>query len=346
MTHPLRSGVLFALAGLLGGCFTEFEGFQGDGPSGGGGTSGATNPGDVDTASGGAVTGGGEPGREQDCFDDADNDSDGLEDCGDPDCIDTVCLDLQVPGDGWEGPVVVFGGDAECPPNAPEPGLAGQVLVDPGNPCHCTCDSPTFGACSATLGLYSDEACTALSSTQTPDATCDTAGSLPATSAKLVATASGTCAPSAMNASPAFDADLRTCKLAEAGGCEDGEWCSRQLAGPVCFYKDGDQTCPGSFTSKRSVYRSLDGDLDCEASECACDTASGICGGSATLGNSGCPATGASVAADNVCHMLGGALTIESLVYIGSPSGQCPARPQPGVLEEFGDLATLCCKSL
>jgi len=338
-----RSGTLgtaLAIATAIAGCGTleDLGGLRFDlGVDGGGGA----------TAGGPGGAGGAAP----------------LQDGGDPDAApcpadDDVCA--AAPPPGWKGPVAFFEGAPgtvpACSGAYPIELANGHAGLDapPATCTLCACSTPTPScgpatlSCSDKLGCHGNGATQMLASgTCTPLA----AGSwayFEQTSAQATASA---CIPSGGAASlvaPTWSTAGVVCgRSSGATACADGGACAPQPAAPFeaawCIYQEGAQACPSGFSQKH-LWESPGADgRGC--TPCACGGASGAtCSTSTTLySDSGCQAQVGTLATDNVCDAVSGALAaIATITLSGKPS--CPASggTPTGSITTTPSL-TVCC---
>jgi hypothetical protein len=306
------------------------ESTAGPGGASSSGAAGASASGGAgqNASGGGTVTGsagtGGTGASELDCLNGADDDGDGLVDCGDPDCSGYACIPAYPSPAYYAFPTA---GPQPCPNPSISTTAAGCDA--------CSC-SPASGSCSVNASLYSDGACKKLLASNTGTG-CYKLGSIENTWVKATVTSSGFCqAPPSYPTTPSY-----ACVLEAAGQCPDGQACvPAELATySPCVVFAGLVACSPPYGVPRQLY-----DESLTACECSCAATGGACSDAkVTVDHMSylCKSpSGTVVPADGGCHEGGYTFGYKLSVTNGSPT--CTGNPVPAA---WVDVYTLCCLS-
>lgn len=377
-------------------CTQDFEQFEpsgtgsptGPGPtsssSGVGGSGGGTGGSPANTSSssvsssvgvggmGGAGGSGGGPLAEVDCYDDADNDNDGLLDCADPDCVPIVeCVD-DTPT-GWEGPFRVNTTDhpgtepALCPDGEkPEtfhdsPGSTDCVACKCGGVAGASCSKPKIsywnnsnncqGAPNDVSASLVDNACGNI----------NVVGNSNQRSIKIEAPAQlidkGSCPPSGgqLKEPKAWLHQNDLCSIPKGSGCSENKVCVQKgggnYTGPVCVRKMGMDSCPAGWSKETVMYATVDEANDTRAcTACTCTIKDVACtAGSYTLYDlNECKDGDPNLAITANCVQAGGLLdqnTASIFAKLPQPTGSCDVSggEKMGSLTVDGPI-TVCCQ--
>lgn len=271
-----------------------------------------------------------------------------------------ACEDTQtcVPGapDDWEGPVLVYEGDAappSCPAAAPTSVLDAfaDVTADPAN-CSCSCGDPAGLSCGAATLIERGNDCLSFvmnpQSFTIPPGVCvpisgtnDTAWFLDEGSLDV---SSASCAPAATESvdPPQTSGQVRACLPAAAEPCDEEGVClgSDEAFDRTCVFREGMHACPGGmFDQQQFIYTAVDDTRGC--SSCSCGTPSGTCGGTFFSTSNSCTIVEDTLSAE-ACTVF------DAVPFQGSysPAAQASCTPTGGA--STGDASgagayTLCC---
>ncbi len=288
----------------------------------------------------------------EDCSNGRDDDGDGLVDCADPececgdgdelcgngtdddgdgliDCEDTascVCADL-LPAEGWTGPVAVYAGDTDSPPDSCDDvgvytGVYREVHAEPeASPASCAaceCGDLVGASCSLVARYYTGDQCSELGSDCFPgggggcgfevfNGICNSivltyqGGSMPPpTLLNVTSEVSGGSCEVLERQEPQLppvtrEVETVTCARGIAFGPMDG--CGVGLCAPrpprgfeVCIYSPGDVDCPSSDYRKSVYYSSYEDGRGCAPCACGAAADTAVCDGEVVdfPGVSGC----------------------------------------------------------
>jgi hypothetical protein len=212
------------------------------------------------------------------CFDDLDNDCDGLVDCADPDCTPTAECVPNASGSFNLGTIVPQ--NTSCPSgfNGFKPDLYNQV--DPGTDCSgCSC-TPTM-SCSMTVGDYGSNACPNGQLQKTVSATkfCNDNGGngIGFSSGKISMAPPVTNAQCLGAGNPQLPAlgwagQVTFCTTASVGGCGPNQRCVPRLQnGKHCAFAFGTMSCPSGYQAEGSGpwYGSFTDQRSCSVCSCS-----------------------------------------------------------------------------
>lgn len=281
----------------------------------------------------------------------------GTSDGGDAECGPAAACGELAPV-GWFGPAIyarVVGGGAM--PDCPDAfsALGPSVLEgwnDPGPAiCECSCELSTPLNCSSYAYSHNSASCNTYNLYTPVTTMCANANltgwtqfySNPQNFPTCMQESSETFPP------PAWDAQIRSCKLADdtAGqACGDGGTClptaPEGFEAGLCIYKDGDQECPaGAYANKSVFYANVEDTREC--SNCSCGSASATCTAPLQVFEGpdceGVPL--AEIAPNSACTQVTGG----SVAMAGDDDGGCPvsspAEPA-GAIVPSGPF-TFCC---
>lgn len=256
---------------------------------------------------------------------------------------------------GWQGPVVMYDGEAAAPPC---PGTYPQAVhtglhagLDSGDAsCSCECGDVVGASCGAATLREEGNLCVqfimdpetfVLQPNQCSfiNAPADTYSVTP----PALNTAGASCSPDADESipTPTWDRNVRSCETAPGDAC-DGGTCFPAIPEDhaMCIFVEGDAACPGGTWANRVVsHADFTDDRDCSA--CTCGSPSGTCGGSVVLMNQGCGVIFVDEIVVNGCATVGAASHAEWY-----PEVDASCSPSGGAL--VGDAAptdaiTYCC---
>lgn len=277
------------------------------GSAGAGGMQGLVDSGDANVLADACVLAGTE-----DCFDNVDDDCDGLVDCADPDCTggsSAKAACVADPGAFAPGVIISGGASAICPTVWPNPTTISSGINQACGRGTCSCASPKN---SCTAHIYDDGSsgsCPQSNSVASADlvTTCTSSFAIPAGDYHSIATQwTGDCGnPTGAPAkpSPTWDDTEKFCTGGLAGGGCGAGWICVPPGPNHCAMKAGSQLgCPVNYVKRTTRYYTGFDDQS-RSCQCSCSlTAPGSCMGTPTLAvwtGPGC--TGASNILSNGC---------------------------------------------
>jgi len=218
----------------------------------------------------------------ENCQNSVDDDNDGLRDCDDADCSDSICIP-QLPD---AEPVFLF---YLAPPGASEDQLpdcpwGGETLsvapyVIPPAACpQCFCNLPSDVKKEAAIQFYLGAGCTQLIETNlaTADSCFPTSSSPQVVSVRFTPKVQpGNCDlesnGSVLRPPLEFSSLAKSCWFKDIGYCQSGT-CVEPPSPPfeICRYRDGDVDCPEPFTKRAVVYNSLSFTDTRDCTPCSC----------------------------------------------------------------------------
>jgi hypothetical protein len=232
---------------------------------------------------------------ESDCFDNADNNGDGLADCQDPTCIGTAAACVAAVGAGATIGTVVE--QLPCPA-----GFAGATQnlnqgLQPGSCSGCSCKTQ----CSVTLRTYAGADCSSTSTsisytaTQGDNQACQNTTDANRLSQKISSITKSGCAGSGTNtwtaATPAWTTSKVFCTQSRSSPtCGQNQLCVPKVASGIASKVAAGGACPVGYTGGEATYYPT--------------YSNGVCGlcSSCTAGtNFNCGSIGFSLDADNAC---------------------------------------------
>ncbi len=209
---------------------------------------------------------------------------------------------------GWSGPMAIATGPVgpAAPSCSVTTGYDRQVLSLSGDleasgaSCGCNCSTPAAMSCASTVSVFrigdvgSLFSCSGIAVFDTPvvtlpRGTCRELSGSGRYAAQRPAFSAGACTaqPTSNITEASFAERMVACEASSVTtqGCSGGQVCLPDLAGPLeslCVFRAGDQACPASPFTSRSVFFSGFNDTR-SCSTCSCGASSGSCGGTTTF---------------------------------------------------------------
>lgn len=249
----------------------------------------------------------------EDCFNNVDDDGDGLVDCADPECAAKAQCAMPAPP-GWIGPLALYEGKnppEDCPEAFPLHLFSGgtEALAEPAECSECSCGVPYGGTCGAATQLMQNRglACTGGGATLTRDGTAcfvhnkqADCGGEPCASVEMRASRGAysvfpgappdsigfRCTPSEQEVTlpePTWEVSAFACTTPplSIGGCSYGSVCTPKPAAPfksrLCIANmGGDVDCPqGDYPEKIVFNKTITDTRFCN--DCSCGDPKGVC---------------------------------------------------------------------
>jgi hypothetical protein len=279
-------------------------------------------------------------------------------DTGDAECGPAAACGELAPV-GWFGPAIyarVLGGGPA--PDCPESfsALGPSVLEgwnDPGPAiCECSCELSTPLTCSSYAYSHNTASCNTYNLYTPVTTMCVNANLTGWTQFYSNAQNFPTCMQESSETfpPPVWDAQIRSCKLAEDAtgqACGEGGTClptaPEGFESGLCIYKDGDNECPaGAYANKTLFHANFDDTREC--SNCSCGSATATCTAPLQVfeGTDCEGAPLAEIAPNSACtQVTGGSVAMASDDDGGCPVSS-PAEPM-GAIMPTGPF-TFCCQ--
>lgn len=227
------------------------------------------------------------------CADGVDNDTDGLADCADSDCVGrSVCLPA-VPSD-WTGPLTTFKRPSTVDPTPCSNGvLPKRRFLTKGKEVHCSpcaCGDREGASCKIAsveikTGDPGNTTCAGVAPIDVSSASCgefDAPTTPPGLSVRAsLAEVKGSCPASGGvvdNRPPVFQESYDTCPLAGGGvGCGTSTCVPLSNEAQTCILHAGvDAFCPSGWNTRIVVFDDADDNRGCTT--CSCDDPATVCG--------------------------------------------------------------------
>jgi hypothetical protein len=291
------------------------------------------------------------------CTNGLDDDSDGLADCADPDCVGFMCVEVQPP---WKGPVFLYDGAFATKPDCSTvPGMLEYegfdgLMFDAPTCTACSCGAPMVTCGLSDLTTYSDVACTVTTAVtaQPQPVQCTNLGGVVAAASAGPPTVSGSCPPAGgdVTADPyTWQTAGVACEPADqGGGCAGMGVCVGNAPPPfgskACIYRNGDQSCPAGFDDKHTFFDGADDTRACSSCQCGAPSGSATCDTHTHVyPNAGCAGGASDVFHNSTCTPVSAA-SFNVEVNVTNNFGACTeSGGMPvGDVSEAG-TTTVCC---
>lgn len=196
----------------------------------------------------------------------------------------------KAPPSGWDGPFLVYIGDASSAPACPTeiPASEDGSIGDPTGAfeCECKCGGVANAKCTAFLDEFNGTGCVDPPAGREDLASCRAPGSEASFRASVDLTNKGACPASAAfksKADPVFDRMVRFCKRPTAfasDGCTGGDLCVPDGVAPfnvkTCIANaDATQACPAPWTDAHRFFNAVNDTRACNTGSCTCDDPTG-----------------------------------------------------------------------
>lgn len=339
------------------GCTYDFDSAFSSGSGGAGGTASGTATGTSSGTSSGTASGTntGMTGSEN-CFNQVDDDDDGLVDCEDEDCTNGTCV-APAP-EGWEIATVALAKEGEplpeCGSEWAEATEANNDLISAAASCtSCTCGDPGYACSEPTITSYTNPNCSVGSEDQVAvlaDGMCTTIVTNDFDGFVVsVPQASGSCPPSGGQATlppVTWGERGRVCAGGDFGAGCGADVCAPVGPGPAsCIAREGDELCPDEYSEKTLLYQGHTDARGCSDCSCAPEV---TCTGELQvyLDQSSClGAFDFDEVADGLCTTVSRGDAIVSIEYntIMTPSPCSAGGGQPTGTVTPAEPITVCC---
>lgn len=261
----------------------------------------------------------------------------------------------------WDGPLLVYDGEAAGIPTCPTSMALTRVEANGGTPTGshtcgaCSCGPATGVACSATVTQFNSSSCTdVLGSTTAIGSTCFATLNNVDSVRVDVASNGGSCAVQGGTpklAPVTWPSAIKACGAPSllADGCAAGELCVPEALAPFkarhCISKQGDETCPSGWDERLIAYRGIDDQRTC--SGCGCGAPASQCTGSLRYYAQDSTCTSGLGELSTVplsCKVVGNisGLRVPTLTGSGTCAATGVAKPSGGVTGK--DPTTICCR--